>query len=201
MGDVTPARANVLVTFARKAGHFTTGGRGVNAPDMAPRDAATALLLALQMEVPSDAVAAMLDLRGLPLWFVSVDPGDGTFRDVPAERFFPYVEPSERPPRMGALTDCATLDAALVSLLTPRDEPHQFHEFDRVSLHRSGASRRVELELYEPGWNRGWQEGPKAWRLTFWNHGSAGSGVWRTMTICAEHLQRLAEMIAGEGDR
>jgi hypothetical protein len=59
--------ATVQVAFRvlRDGGLLTTGARGVNAPDMTPRDAARMLLWALVSDRPADACSAVEDFGNL----------------------------------------------------------------------------------------------------------------------------------------
>lgn len=77
------ARTNSLVMVARKAGLFTTGGRGPNAPEMWPTDFGRALLLGTTLATPTRAAETVKTLEAAQPFIVKIDPMDGGgFRDV-----------------------------------------------------------------------------------------------------------------------
>lgn len=71
-GDAPRARS--LVQIGRKAGFFTTGGRGSGAPEMTPRDAAYATLLTLYDGPPTESGKVVAGLANLGLAQVDVHP-------------------------------------------------------------------------------------------------------------------------------
>ena len=76
------ARTNSLVMVARKAGLFTTGGRGPNAPEMWPTDFGRALLLGTTLATPTRAAETVKTLEAAQPFIVKIDPMDGGgFRD------------------------------------------------------------------------------------------------------------------------
>jgi hypothetical protein len=77
------ARTNSLVMVARKAGLFTIGGRGPNAPEMWPTDFGRALLLGTTLATPTRAAETVKTLEAARPFIVKIDPMDGGgFRDV-----------------------------------------------------------------------------------------------------------------------
>jgi len=105
------ARVNSLILVGRKHGLFTTGGRGVGAPEMTAQDAATAVLLALYAGPPTKCHEAVRHLSALPWMQVRVAP------DGPREPAMTLLaETADVPP--GLTTE--PVDVAEVPL------PHQF---------------------------------------------------------------------------
>ena len=93
INDAPRARSMMLVS--RKRGIFTTGGRGGGAPDMTPRDAANATLLALFDGPTVKSADCLIELGNLPLATVQICPNGPreperiTFNDKFAERDAP----------------------------------------------------------------------------------------------------------------
>ncbi|WP_050931033.1 hypothetical protein [Aestuariivita boseongensis] len=76
------ARSNSLVMVARKAGLFTTGGRGPNAPEMTPIDFSRALLLGAILYPPTRAAEAVKALEAARFSTAIVEMADGNFPAV-----------------------------------------------------------------------------------------------------------------------
>lgn len=200
-GDVTPARARVLVQFARKAGHFTTGGRGPSAPDMRGRDAAVALLLALQLSPPSEAVDEMVRLRDLPLSWIDIDPSDGGhFRALEPIGLFRHHPEIDHPPR---IEPEMLLGDALAAFFGLQDgKVYRFHEVDRIILEQSGECRNVTIEIASHEWTHDshlGNDGARRWKLIFDNDDYfPREGVTTFKVISVRHLQAFANAIGGE---
>lgn len=195
---VDAARARTLVMKARAAGHFTTGGRGVNAPGMTPRDATNTLLLALQMDAPTEAGEAVTALRALPLLHLRHDPGDRTARTLTRKQFsdsgaegvalLPEFFEGEWPLCLGDALDV---------LFSQKGNTLQ-NRWDQISHLRTDHSV-VYLEFadadHDP--SNEWQTGSRAWKLIFWEtmreHDELGA--WTTKKVYAEALRALRDLI------
>ena len=198
IANVDEARARVLVMKARAEGHFTTGGRGVNAPDMVPADAASALLLCLHLDGPTEAGAALDHFKTLPLDHIEHDPGDGTFRHLDEENeVFPRVI-------MDALgqANLQDLGAALEALFSRADA--FANRFDRVSLKRTGQGEEVVIEIADAEYSRGgWPEGPRAWKVVFSPAALSpydGLACWTEKTVHVEALRALRDLVLTGAD-
>ena len=197
IAQVDAARARTLVMKARAAGHFTTGGRGVNAPNMTPRDATNTLLLALQMDAPTEAGEAVTALRDLPISVMLYNPGDHEFRAIEAkhislvgDEFLERLPPDFE----GRLP--ATLGEAL-DLLFGREDSFA-NRFDRIVHYRSSRFA-VELEIADRDHRvSGIEEGPKAWVLDFARTERLHDdplGASATRSVYCEALRALRDLI------
>ena len=101
------ARTNSLVMVARKAGLFTTGGRGPNAPEMSPIDFGRALLLGTTLATPTRAAETVKTLEAARPFMVKIDPMDGGgFREVdPEESRLTGVDGYDNPYLPSSLSD------------------------------------------------------------------------------------------------
>lgn len=195
---VDAGRGRVLVMRARAAGLFTTGGRGVNAPDMTARDATNTLLLALQMEPPGEAADAVAALRELPLVHLRHDPGDRTGRTMTSQQYRKSGDEGlELLPEAFGGKWPANLGDALDLLFSQKSDTF-LNRWDQISHLRTDHSV-VYLELadadYEP--SNQWQTGPRAWKLIFWATSREHDelGAWTTKKVYAEALRALRDLI------
>lgn len=204
IAQVDEARARVLVMKARAFGQFTTGGRGHSAPDMGPRDAASALLLALHMGEATQSGEGVQMLRDLPLDHVKYDPGDGAFRDYEAHSVF-LDEQSDRVehlPMAFAAKLPATLGEALDSLMG-RPDAYK-NRFDRIEHQCRSALSTVVLSLADESYRHySWgEDGVRAWQFVFepevYSDGDP-LGVWTSKTVHCEGLRALRDLIAEGG--
>lgn len=202
IAQVDEGRARVLVMKARAAGHFTTGGRGVNAPDVGLSDATSALLLSLQMEQPTDAGEAVSAMKKLPFFIVKHDPGDGVFRDLDED----FIDPDGKPlldimPTPFAGEVPATLGRAL-DLAFASTESFS-NRFDRIEHRKTSQGSTVTLSMDEKDYretNSSWAEGFKAWRFVFETETLAlydDLGCWINKTVHGEALRALRDLIRG----
>jgi hypothetical protein len=203
VGDVTPARANVLIMNTRKLGYFTTGGRGTSAPDICASDVTNGLLLALQFNPPIEAPESIPALRSLPLFVVRYDPGDGTFRDLDPETPYGAERISKNlPPCFRAFQAIEFLGGALDAAFSAGGAAF-VNQFDRIAHTVRDGMSEVVLEIADPDWSQGaWPEGPRAWAFVFQIPvtASGGFGTRTTRTIYAEALRALADLIGREGE-
>jgi len=210
IAGVTPARAHVWIMLSRKAGLFTSGGRGLNVPDIGPQDLTNALLLSLQFNTPTEAPEAVPLLRALPFFTVKHDPGDGTFRDLDFDRLDRDHPETGRvlPEAFETRDQVATLGDALDRLFTAGQQTPDLvfrHTFDRITHDLRGEISTVALELADPEHNNGWPEGPKAWRFVFGAETEAGTydkrrgrfGTTTAKTIHGDALRAMRDLIAG----
>jgi hypothetical protein len=205
VGDVTPARANVLIMNARKLGYFTRGGRGTSAPDICASDVTNGLLLALQFNPPIEAPESIPALRSLPLLVVRHDPGDGTFRDLDPETSYGEARISKTlPPCFPAFQGIQFLGSALDAVFSAGGAAF-VNRFDRIAHTVRDGGSEVILEVADPDWSQGaWPEGPRAWAFVFqiqvFETAAGGFGTRTTRTIHAEALRALADLIRREGE-
>jgi hypothetical protein len=203
IAQVDEARARVLVMKARAFGHFATGGRGNNAPDMGAKDATSALLLSLHMDMVTDAGEAVQALRDLPLFIVKHDPGDGTFHDLDQDftgpdgnglsHYMPTALQGKVPSTLGDALD----------VLFARSDAFE-NRFDRIAFEKTpyGPEVRMKLADHDYQHHNAWDEGPRAWEFVFQpetNSQGDDLGAWMTKTVHGEALRALRDLIAGEG--
>jgi len=204
IAQVDAARARVLVSKARAAGHFTTGGRGVNAPDMVPRDATTTLLLALQMDPPTEAGEAVRALRDLPFDHMKYDHGDGTFRDFGSDWLGPEGEGLQlHLPDSFDQKLPGTLGAALDALFARNDS--FVNPWDKIELSKTSYDPKVILSLADADYQyQGFPvEGRRAWKFVFEPTDVAGwdgLGVWTSKTAHVYALRALRDLILEGAD-
>lgn len=206
VADVTMGRANVWIMEGRKAGLFITGGRGVNAPEIGPRDVANGLLFALQLATPKEAPRAVLSLRDTPLFTIAIDPGDGgSFREFDQYNSRRETLNEKLPPALAPIEHVDTLGSALDRLF---DAEMQIPgsvlagQFDRITHELSGETSRVTIEIAEKGYEyAGWHEaGDKAWKLVF-ETDTAKRGRFGTTTTKIVHgdaLRALRDLLVSE---
>lgn len=194
IAQVDEGRARVLVMKARASGHFTTGGRGVNAPDVVPADAVSALLLCLHMDAPTEAGEGVADLKSLPLDHVKFNPGDGTFRDVNPEVF-----PTDSLPAAFGKALPATLADALAILFSRADSFE--NRWDKIEFSRHSQRQEVKLYLADKDYTRNdWDEVYRAWEFVFQPETLASYdelGCWINKTIHGEALRALRDLVKG----
>lgn len=195
-GGLPPGRARVLVAAGRKAGLFTSEGRGKRAR-IGAADAVSALLMVLHVDLASEAVATAEALRALPLWSVEMFDATGHLGGSGAARFFATAPAEDLPPRLECLEAAATLGAALRTLYDDRDGQwiaHHFDPNDRLELTRTRDAVSVDLHLAEYG-------GERWWRLRFMapadeNAVDAGTIV-TSRTVRGRLLDALARLVEG----
>ncbi|MEQ8923315.1 MAG: hypothetical protein RIE60_21155 [Roseovarius sp.] len=200
IAQVDSARAHTLVMKARSAGQFTTGGRGVNAPDMTPRDAASALLLALQMEPPTVAGAAVRELRKLSFVCVIFDNEDREERQINAGEVSHYLnEGSMRVlPALFNGKVPKTLGEALDVLFSCKDAFGNPTDFVSHNVRPKGPL--VVVRLSEPGYDfvDRWKKGPRGWALMFERRNLIPAdklGALTERTVHFEALRALNDLI------
>tara|TARA_R110002124_G_scaffold188904_1_gene356157 strand:- start:202 stop:858 length:657 start_codon:yes stop_codon:yes gene_type:complete len=205
IAQVDEGRARVLVMKARAAGHFTTGGRGTSAPDMVSNDAASALLLALQMEQPTDAGAAVKALRDLPIYLFGYEPGDRVMRKF--EPDWNGIEGEGLGPHMPACFGGkvpATLGEAL-NILFAFEKPFG-NRFDKIEHSIQWGGSKVKLSLADESHKyHGFDEdGTRAWEFLYETNTDESKdelGAWTVKTVHCEALRALHDLIHGGNDQ
>lgn len=199
IAQVDDGRARVLVMKARAAGHFTTGGRGTSAPDMVASDAASALLLALQMEQPTDAGAAVKALRDLPIFLFGYETGDRVMRKF--EPDWNGIEGEGLGPHLPACFGDkvpATLGEAL-DILFASGEPFA-NRYDKIEHSIQWGGSKVKLSLADKNHDyNGWgEDGTRAWEFLYETNTDEAKdllGAWTVKTVHCEALRALHNLI------
>lgn len=211
LGD-TP-RANSLVKVGQTNGILVTHGRGRGSPPMSPTDYAALICMTLMHDGPTRAPVVVSNLFRLTLSLITLDPGDGTPRDIDVrtlqfadmrDDIDPLVSPyfGKDVMRLGPR---ANLIVALTALFDgfERDgfaRRQDFNRFDRIELTEAHDQRAVTIQLHGPRYGQPWQESPDAHmvKLTFGDIHPGGPGALRTTrTIYGDALNALAATMRG----
>lgn len=143
-GDAPRARS--LVQIGRKAGFFTTGGRGSGAPEMTPRDAAFATLLTLYDGPPTESGQVVAGMAHLNLAQVEVYP-DGPRMPEKLIRA-PRETMKETPPPLPLCFKKLPLTPldALTSIFAASTNPYHL---DQVIFIKGSAYNYITLDRYD----------------------------------------------------
>lgn len=142
-GDAPRARS--LIQLGRKAGLFATGGRGPGAPDMGPRDAGFATLLALYDGPPTACGPAVTALAALPLSLAEVFPNGPRGGD--RLRLTGDSALRQQIPVPGCFASCpATVIDALSGIFNSESRPYHL---DSITIRSGPAGQAVFIRLFD----------------------------------------------------
>ena len=155
------ARARSVITLCRKAGLFTKGGRGRNAPMMMVTDFPTAMLAVLHPGLVTQVDEAVKGYWGLPFSMLTIDdPGRvGPVQIFPEDvqlnpEVLPYLSRFNL-----SLFERANLLSVLTTIFMDFAPHHDFHGGDFIELQTAGDRMAVQITL---GGNR---VGADVWAL------------------------------------
>lgn len=207
LGD-TP-RANSLVKVGQTNGILVTHGRGRGSPPMSPTDYAALICMTLMHDGPTRAPVVVSNLFRLTLSLITLDPGDGTPRDIDVRTpQFADMRDDIDPlvtPYFGKL-NCLHYGITdnLIGVLTAlfdgfeRDgfaRRQDFNRFDRIELTEAHDQRNVTITMHGPLYGHPWTESPEAHmvKLTFGDIHPGSNGALRTTrTLYGDALTALA---------
>lgn len=172
-------RARSVIVGCRKAGLFTKGGHGRNAPLMTLTDFPTAILAVLHPGLVTKVAEAVADYWGLNLNLIELDSRDeGQAEYDPCEDGFRHNVKTLSPffghfnLSLSSLREPGTdnLIGNLTDLYTSHAPENAFHGADHIEMEVTGSNTVVRIVLHGPTYftyRNGWAEAdPNAFRLT-----------------------------------
>ncbi len=210
-------RANSMLKVGQTKGLLTSWGRKPVSARLVLTDFAALICMALMTEGPTKAPEVVDRLWGLPLSLLTVDPGDGTERQIKPERaatmdeeLGPLLAPYLGPRAVRDLFDRASrkscnLIGVLTRLFVGFAPKADFHRYDLLRMEQAADRLAVHLTLHGPRYGIGLDgyrsEGEDAFmvRLTFGDLAVfSGRAVETSRTLLADALNALAALTRNE---